>query len=460
MGSVLEYPLKQLHTMTTPKTPAIPVIRSATSQAIKRLFKGLNPRLAEAAEKALQALNTETVTRGDLAAILVNHSDKFDDIFRESQIIVRAFDLLFVQIINGRADKARFEVAELPAKVPKPKVKRVKIAKDETPKPAESISLNREKKEKPEGSLRQHINENCRHGIFPDEELNTLATLAQLGDEEATTLLVKACQRFILKLASKYRHPRLQTMDFIQEGNVALMESIRAGGYDQSRGKFFSYLFHIVRGAMSRMFYATYRTIKRAYSIEFTSRRISRTIIQLGQELSREPDEGEILNRMHSVKNAERVLRLYMEGQDVSMDALNEYGYSLSETLATATFKTPAQYALNGEELTDLKLRIMRLVAVVKEIKVMKGKESQKAIFLARYGIGSEEKFGEMQKIEDIARFYGGISEQAVSQTVQRMWKRIRKKTGKLGSHLDLISSHQELTATLVAIIVLENNLE
>lgn len=69
---------------------------------------------------------------------------------------------------------------------------------------------------------------------MPREEEAQLAALVGLGDREALALLVAAHQRFVRKIARRYRHCGLPMEDLVAEGCVGILQAARR--FDPSHG--------------------------------------------------------------------------------------------------------------------------------------------------------------------------------------------------------------------------------
>jgi len=128
--------------------------------------------------------------------------------------------------------------------------------------------------------------------LAPDEE-ETVARLAQTGDQSALDTLVRSNLRFVISVAKRYQNRGLGFSDLIQEGNVGLVTA--AGKFDPDQGvKFISYAVWWIRQSILAALAKQGRVVRLPLNRATELARIVRVRAELRQKLDREPTDEEI----------------------------------------------------------------------------------------------------------------------------------------------------------------------
>jgi len=145
---------------------------------------------------------------------------------------------------------------------------------------------NRENK-----SLDKYLNEISKVPMIDAQEEVELARRIREGDQAALEKLVNANLRFVVSVSKQYQNQGLTLGDLINEGNLGLIKAAKR--FDETRGfKFISYAVWWIR----------------------------QSILQLEQELEREPTPEEIAEMLQiPVTEVENALR--SSGRHLSIDA-------------------------------------------------------------------------------------------------------------------------------------------
>lgn len=119
-----------------------------------------------------------------------------------------------------------------------------------------------------------------------------LETIVRLGDQAKETL-INANLRLVVSIAKRYSHETLHQLDFIQEGNMALMHAVRKFDYTQGY-KFSTYATWWIRQAIHRCIFDQGRTIRLPTGVQEKIREVNKAKAALTLEKGRNPTDEEI----------------------------------------------------------------------------------------------------------------------------------------------------------------------
>jgi RNA polymerase primary sigma factor len=149
-----------------------------------------------------------------------------------------------------------------------------------------------------ERSLDLYLREINNTSLLTREQERELAKNIRKGDEEALHKLVKANLRFVVSIAKQYVNQGLSLADLINEGNLGLIKA--AHRFDEKRGfKFISYAVWWIRQAMLQALAEQSRIVRLPLNRAGTLYRIGKVARQLDQELGRNPEVGEIAEKLN-----------------------------------------------------------------------------------------------------------------------------------------------------------------
>jgi RNA polymerase primary sigma factor len=166
--------------------------------------------------------------------------------------------------------------------------------------------------------LSRYFTEIREYPLLTKDQERELAERVQNGDPEAFEHLVASNLSFVVKVASEYRNLGLPLEDLLNEGNLGLIEAARR--YDPSKGtKFITYAIWWIRKSILKALAEQVNLVRVPTYQMKKIRELRETERALRKELGRNPDRGELSDRLDtSVKKVDQVMQV--QGREMSLD--------------------------------------------------------------------------------------------------------------------------------------------
>lgn len=146
-------------------------------------------------------------------------------------------------------------------------------------------------------SVKAYLQEIGKCPMLTFEEEQKLAERVSKGDEYARERFQTANLRLVVSIAKRYRGRGLDFLDLIQEGNLGLIKAVDK--FDHTKGyKFSTYSTWWIRQGITRAISEQANTIRRPVHMNEAINRMKRIYKELQVELSRDPSETELAEKM------------------------------------------------------------------------------------------------------------------------------------------------------------------
>lgn len=128
--------------------------------------------------------------------------------------------------------------------------------------------------------------------LTADQEIE-LGRLVKQGDSAARQKMIESNLRLVVKIARRYRVPKMSLMDIVEEGNIGLMQAVEK--FDPEKGfRFSTYASWWIRHQIERAVMNQSRTVRLPVHVVRELNRYKRAAYELVSTLQHEPNNQEI----------------------------------------------------------------------------------------------------------------------------------------------------------------------
>jgi RNA polymerase primary sigma factor len=222
-----------------------------------------------------------------------------------------------------------------------------------------------------ENSFNIYLREISKFKPLKREEEHDLVIRVKKGDKAAKKKLIEANLRFVVSVASNYRHQGVALSDLVNEGNIGLIRATKR--FDETKNfKFISYAVWWIRQAILESMSEQSRITRLPLNRVSTIYKIGKVVSVLEQKYKRYPTSDEIAR--HLKINESEVREAFAVGSghsslDTSFD--NEDTGSLMDLIVNENTPAPDEnldgYFLNNEmsalldTLKEREAKVLRL---------------------------------------------------------------------------------------------------
>lgn len=228
-------------------------------------------------------------------------------------------------------------------------------------------------------TLQRYLKEIAQYPLITTKREIELAALIKKGDKQASTELIRANLRLVIKIAREYANFGLPLLDLISEGNIGLMKAVER--FDPAKGgKLSTYAAWWIKQAIKRALANQSKTIRLPVHLVDKIAKIRRVSEGMSEALGREATDDEIAEEIGI--SASKVFQLKLSAsRPTSLDAplSDENSTEFSEILSDTTAFNPFEQLREKDKGEDLEEVLAKL------------DERERCIIDSRFGLNGAE---------------------------------------------------------------------
>ena len=228
-------------------------------------------------------------------------------------------------------------------------------------------------------TLQRYLHEIAQYPLISTKREVELAALIKKGDKKATTELIRANLRLVVKIAREYANFGLPLLDLISEGNIGLMKAVTR--FDPAKGgKLSTYAAWWIKQAIKRALANQSKTIRLPVHLVDKIAKIRRVGEGMSEGLGREATDEEIAEEVGI--SAAKVSQLKLAAsRPSSLDApvSDENSTEYSEVLSDASAYNPFEQLREKDTSFELDNVLEKL------------DQRERSIIDSRFGLSGEE---------------------------------------------------------------------
>lgn len=249
--------------------------------------------------------------------------------------------------------------------------------------------------------------------LTPAEEVK-LARRIKRGDKEASSEMVRANLRLVVKIARDYANLGLPLLDLISEGNIGLMKAVER--FDPKKGgKLSTYAAWWIKQSIKRALANQSKTIRLPVHLVDKIAKIRRVSNQMTEELGREPTDEELAEevgllpaKVSQLKSA--AIRPASLDQPIGDDDSTEFGELVGDEEADDPFETLRD--------KDMREEVGELLDILDE--------RERKIINSRFGLDGQKP----KTLEEVGEKFG-VTRERIRQLQNIALHKLRKALGK-----------------------------
>ena len=258
--------------------------------------------------------------------------------------------------------------------------------------------------------INQYLNQINKTLLTEAEEIDICYRILN-GDMKARNILIERNLKLVLSVVKKYPNSGVELVDLIQEGNIGLIKA--AERFDVTKGyRFSTYAVWWIRQYIVRAIVEKSRNIRIPDHMGTLINIYKRVLVELRQNLNRQPTVQEIAERMNIKPLQVEKIRKCLE----DTISLNLYVGDEKETEMIEYVCDPSD---TPEELILKKIRYEKLKELLLNSNL---NEKQMIVITERYGLND----GIFKTLDEVGKMLG-VTRERIRQLEARALYRIRK---------------------------------
>ena len=249
----------------------------------------------------------------------------------------------------------------------------------------------------------------------PEEEIELLNRIKN-NDNAAREIFIKGYLKLVVHIAKRFNNKE-HLLDYIEEGNIALIEAIDKFDYSQ-KNRFSTYAYKCIKSKICRYIKSNTSCIHLPEQVYYDQRKYHKTLDQLENTLNRKPTDDELLTELKWTKNYLECIKTI---NNKSVTSLNEL---VDDVNGDSKHKIEIQDLIpSNDELIEDTVTNNSLIENIRDLlKKCNLKENEIKVILLRYGFINNIPYNTI----DIGKMYN-VSRQRISAIELNALKKLRK---------------------------------